>query len=35
MKRPLLVLKFGTASITKPSGEPDVEIIDEIASHFT
>ena len=31
MKRPLLVLKFGTASITKPSGEPDVEIIDEIA----
>jgi glutamate 5-kinase len=31
MKRPLLVLKFGTASITKPSGEPDIAIIDEIA----
>jgi glutamate 5-kinase len=31
MKRPLLVLKFGTASITKPSGEPDLAIIDEIA----
>lgn len=31
MKRQLLVLKFGTASITKPSGEPDEEIIDEIA----
>jgi len=31
MKRQLLVLKFGTASITKPSGEPDFEIINEIA----
>ncbi|MCP9769142.1 glutamate 5-kinase [Lacihabitans sp. LS3-19] len=31
MKRPLLVLKFGTASITKPSGEPDLAIIEEIA----
>jgi glutamate 5-kinase len=31
MKRPLLVLKFGTASITKASGEPDVTVINEIA----
>ena len=31
MKRQLLVLKFGTASITKPSGEPDLSILGEIA----
>jgi glutamate 5-kinase len=31
MKRPLLVLKFGTASITKPTGEPDLAIIQDIA----
>ncbi|MBP6619022.1 MAG: glutamate 5-kinase [Leadbetterella sp.] len=31
MKRQLLVLKFGTASITKASGTPDIEIINEIA----
>lgn len=31
MKRDLLVIKFGTASITKPSGEPDIEILKEIA----
>ena len=31
MKRDLLVIKFGTASITKPSGEPDLDILKEIA----
>ncbi len=29
--KPILVLKFGTASITKPSGEPDEAILLEIA----
>ncbi|MBX2952030.1 MAG: glutamate 5-kinase [Leadbetterella sp.] len=31
MKRDLLVIKFGTASITRPNGEPDVYILEEIA----
>ena len=31
MKRDLLVIKFGTASITKENGEPDQTIIGEIA----
>lgn len=31
MKRDLLVLKFGTASLTRPSGEPDITILKEIA----
>ncbi len=31
MSKPILVIKFGTASITLPSGEPDVRIISEIA----
>ncbi len=31
MKRDLLVIKFGTASLTKPSGEPDISILKEIA----
>lgn len=31
MSKPILVIKFGTASITLPSGEPDVRIIAEIA----
>lgn len=31
MKRDLLVIKFGTASITKPNGEPDLAILSEIA----
>jgi glutamate 5-kinase len=29
--KPILVIKFGTASITRPSGEPDQSIIAEIA----
>ena len=29
--KPILVIKFGTASITRPSGEPDQTIISEIA----
>ncbi|MPR34558.1 glutamate 5-kinase [Salmonirosea aquatica] len=29
--KPILVIKFGTASITRPSGEPDHTIISEIA----
>ncbi len=29
--KPILVIKFGTASITRPSGEPDQSIISEIA----
>ncbi len=29
--KPILVIKFGTASITRPSGEPDHAIISEIA----
>jgi glutamate 5-kinase len=31
VSKPILVVKFGTASITQPSGEPDVNIISEIA----
>ncbi|WP_025763141.1 glutamate 5-kinase [Dyadobacter tibetensis] len=31
MSKPILVLKFGTASITLPSGEPDTRVIAEIA----
>lgn len=31
MSKPILVIKFGTASITLPSGEPDVTIISEVA----
>ena len=31
MSKPILVIKFGTASITLPSGEPDFRIISEIA----
>lgn len=31
MKRDLLVIKFGTASITRSSGEPDLGILEEIA----
>ncbi|NIJ51395.1 glutamate 5-kinase [Dyadobacter arcticus] len=31
MSKPILVIKFGTASITLTSGEPDVRIISEIA----
>ncbi|QRR02235.1 glutamate 5-kinase [Dyadobacter sandarakinus] len=31
MSKPILVIKFGTASITLPSGEPDTGIIAEIA----
>jgi len=31
VSKPILVIKFGTASITLPSGEPDVRIISEIA----
>ena len=31
MSKPILVIKFGTASITLPTGEPDVRIISEIA----
>lgn len=29
--KPILVIKFGTASITRPSGEPDQSVISEIA----
>lgn len=32
MAKPILVIKFGTASITLPSGEPDEQIIAHIAS---
>ncbi len=31
MKKDLIVIKFGTASITKPNGEPDQNIIADIA----
>jgi glutamate 5-kinase len=31
VSKPILVIKFGTASITLPSGEPDVHIISEVA----
>ncbi len=31
MKRDLLVIKFGTASITRANGEPDLRILEEIA----
>ncbi len=31
MLKPILVIKFGTASITLPTGEPDIRIISEIA----
>ncbi|GAB3176446.1 glutamate 5-kinase [Telluribacter humicola] len=31
MAKPILVIKFGTASITRPSGEPDLAIIAEVA----
>lgn len=31
MKKPVLVLKFGTASITKPSGEPNEPVMVDIA----
>lgn len=31
MKRDLLVIKFGTASLTRASGEPDINILREIA----
>lgn len=31
MPKPILVIKFGTASITLPNGEPDVRIISDIA----
>ena len=31
VSKPILVIKFGTASITLPSGEPDTRIISEIA----
>lgn len=31
MSKPILVIKFGTASITLPTGEPDIRIISEIA----
>jgi glutamate 5-kinase len=31
MNRDLIVVKFGTASITKENGEPDAAVIDEIA----
>jgi glutamate 5-kinase len=31
VSKPILVVKFGTASITLPSGEPDTSIISEIA----
>ena len=31
MKRDLLVIKFGTASLTRTSGEPDINILREIA----
>jgi glutamate 5-kinase len=29
--KPILVIKFGTASITRPTGEPDLAIISEVA----
>ncbi len=29
--KPILVIKFGTASITLPTGEPDERILAEIA----
>lgn len=35
MKRDLLVVKFGTASITKPTGEPDIQILNEIARQIS
>lgn len=35
MQKPILVLKFGTASITKTSGEPDNDIITEIAKQVS
>lgn len=35
VSKPILVIKFGTASITLPSGEPDVRIISEIARQVT
>jgi glutamate 5-kinase len=31
LAKPILVIKFGTASITRPSGEPDEQIIAQIA----
>jgi glutamate 5-kinase len=31
VSKPILVIKFGTASITLPSGEPDINIISEVA----
>ncbi len=31
MKRDLIVIKFGTASITQPNGEPDTRILEDIA----
>ena len=35
MKKDLIVIKFGTASITKPNGEPDQNIIADIAEQVT
>jgi glutamate 5-kinase len=35
MKKKLIVIKFGTASITKKNGEPDLEIIEKIATQVT
>lgn len=35
MAKPILVIKFGTASITLPSGEPDESIIAQIASQVS
>lgn len=34
MTKPILVVKFGTASLTKPSGEPDDAIIAQIAQEI-
>lgn len=31
MSKPIIVVKFGTASITRPTGEPDPEILKKIA----
>lgn len=35
MKKELLVIKFGTASLTKENGEPDIEILKKIASQVS
>ncbi len=32
MSKPIIIVKFGTAAITRPSGEPDLEIMKRIAA---